>query len=269
MKNSWTRWLALLMALVCFGIAATFAWKIYSTQQENAEGDAVYNAIAQAVSTEKPEQAESPDESLGISAEPEETVEAPTIERVLTVDFDELFAINEDVVAWLYLPDTVINYPVVQGTDNSYYLKHLLDGTYNNNGCLFIDYKNKIDFSDDNTLIYGHHMDSGKMFASLVNYKEQSFYDAHPVVYFSTPEQDYMIEIFSGYVTTTDSDAYMISWSSREEKIQWLKDMFHNSDFYSELTVYPDDHIVTLSTCDYVFQDARYVVHGRLVEITE
>lgn len=269
MKNSWTRWLTLLIALVCFGIAAFFAWKIYSTQQENAESDAIYDAIAQAVSTEEPAETEALDESLGLSAEPEETIGATTEERVLSVDFGELMAINDEVVGWLHLPDSVINYPVVQGSDNICYLKHLLDGTYNNNGCLFIDCKNKMDFSDDNTLIYGHHMDSGKMFASLVKYKEQSYYDTHQVVYFSTPEQDFMIEIFSGYVTSVDSSAYMISWSSREEKIEWLKDMFHNSDFYSELTVYPDEHIVTLSTCDYTFQNARYVVHGRLVEIAD
>lgn len=63
--------------------------------------------------------------------------------------------------------------------------------------------------------------------------------------------------------------AYMISWSSREDKIEWLKEMFHNSDFYSDVTVYPYDHIVTFSTCEYSFQNARYVVHGRLVEMTE
>ncbi len=122
-------------------------------------------------------------------------------------------------------------------------------------------------FSDDNTLIYGHHMNSGKMFASLVEYADQSYYDEHPICYVSTPEKDYMIEIFSGYVTTADSQAYMISLSNREEKVEWLKELFHNSDFYSEVTVYPDDYIVTFSTCEYSFQNARYVVHGRLVEI--
>lgn len=266
MKTSWIKWVAIILALICFGVAAFFSWKIYSTEKEYAKGDAVYDEIAQAVSTEE---TEAPNESLEPSTDEEIIEEQPSEEGILTVDFDELKAINSEVVAWLYLPDTVINYPVAQGTDNSYYLKHLLDGTYNANGCLFVDCKNNMDFTDDNTLIYGHHMDSGRMFASLVNYKEQSYYDAHPVFYLSTPEKDYRIEIFSGYTTTADSSAYMISLSNREEKIEWLKEMFNNSDFYSDVTVYPYDHIVTFSTCEYSFQNARYVVHGRLVEITE
>ncbi len=73
----------------------------------------------------------------------------------------------------------------------------------------------------------------------------------------------------TGYTTTADSSAYMISLSNREEKIEWLKEMFHNSDFYSDVTVYPYDHIVTFSTCEYSFQNARYVVHGKMVEITD
>lgn len=185
------------------------------------------------------------------------------------IDFVSLKEINEDVVGWLYLPDTVINYPVVQGEDNSYYLKHLVDGSYNANGSLFVDYHNKMDFSDDNTLIYGHHMDSGKMFATLVKYKNQEFYDAHPVAYFLTEEKDYKVEIFSGYVTTHDSDSYLLMAGSREQTIEWMKEMFHNADFFADVTITPEDHIVTFSTCDYEFHDARYVVHGRLVEITE
>lgn len=265
MKTSWTKWVAIILALVCFGVAAFFSWKIYSTEKEYAEGDMIYEEIANAVSVEE---SETPGESLESSGD-EIVEEEPSNIQVLTVDFGELKEINSEVVAWLYLPDTVINYPVVQGTDNSYYLKHLLDGTYNANGCLFVDCKNSMDFTDDNTLIYGHHMDSGKMFASLVKYKEQSYYDAHPVCYLSTAEKDYLIEIFAGYTTTVDSPAYMISLSDKEEKIEWLKEMFHNSDFYSDVTVYPYDHIVTFSTCEYSFQNARYVVHGRLVEITE
>lgn len=266
MKTSWSKWVAIILALICFGVAAFFSWKIYSTEKEYAEGDAVYEEIAQAVSVEE---SEAPDESLE-SSENEEIIEGqPSNDSILQVDFAELKAINDDVAAWLYLPDTVINYPVAQGTDNHYYLKHLLDGTYNANGCLFFDCNNSLEFTDDNILIYGHHMDSGKMFASLVNYKEQSFYDSHRICYLSTPKNDYKIEIFSGYTTTADSLAYMISWSSREEKIEWLKEMFHNSDFYSDVMVFPYDHIVTFSTCEYSFQNARYVVHGRLVEITE
>lgn len=256
MKTSWTKWVAIILALICFGVAAFFSWKIYSTEKEYAKGDAVYDEIAQALSTE------APDGNLESSVD-EEIIE----EGILTVDFDELKAINSEVVGWLYLPDTVINYPVTQGMDNSYYLKHLYDGTYNANGCLFMDCKNSLDFTDDNILIYGHHMNSGKMFASLVKYKTQSYYEAHPMAYLITPEKIYRIEIFAGYTATVDSMAYMISLGDRKEKIEWLKEMFDKSDFEANVTVYPEDTIVTFSTCEYSFQNARYVVHGRLVEM--
>lgn len=120
------------------------------------------------------------------------------------------------------------------------------------------------DLTDDNTLIYGHHMDSGKMFASLVKYKDQEFYEAHPVIYFLTEDEVYQVELFAGYTTTADADAYKISISTREEKIEWLKEMFHSSDFFADVTVSALDHIVTFSTCAYDFHNARYVLHGKL-----
>lgn len=270
MKGSIFRWAAIIMAILSFGIAAFFAGKVYYTEKEYAEGDAVYEEIMEQAVISVPE-------VPGESPEPDgEAVSQEMLEMqredesiVPEIDFSALKEINEEVVGWLYLPDTVINYPVVQGDDNSYYLKHPVDGSYNSNGCLFVDYKNQSDFTDDNTLVYGHHMNSGKMFASLVEYKEQSFYDAHPVLYFLTEDAVYQIKLFAGYTTTADSGAYMISLSTREEKIDWLKEMFHSSDFYADVTVSALDHIVTLSTCAYDFQDARYVVHGKLMLLEE
>ena len=271
MKSSIFRWAAIIMAIISFGIAAYFIGKIYYTEQEYAEGDTVYEEIMeQAVIPMPAVPGESP-EPGGVTESQEMQTEQSTesLPIVPNIDFAALKAVNEDVIGWLYLPDTVISYPVVQGEDNSYYLKHLVDGTYNANGCLFMDYKNKEDLSDDNTLIYGHHMDSGKMFASLVKYKEQAFYDAHPVMYFLTEEVVYLVELFAGYTTSTDSGAYMISLSTREEKIDWLKEMFHSSDFFADVTVSALDHIVTFSTCAYDFHDARYVVHGKLTVLEE
>ena len=266
MRATIFRWAAIIMAIISFGIAAYFAGKIYYTEQEYAEGDAVYEEILEQAVVTMPEVPGENPEPDG-EAESQIAQEAQKEERdsiVPEIDFAALKAVNEDVVGWLYLPDTVISYPVVQGEDNSYYLKHLIDGTYNVNGCLFMDYKNQRNLMDDNTLIYGHHMDSGKMFASLVKYKNQEFYDAHPVLYFLTEDVVYQIELFAGYTTTADSGAYMISLSMREEKIEWLKEMFHSSDFFADVTVSALDHIVTFSTCAYDFQDARYVLHGKL-----
>lgn len=271
MRSTIFRWAAIVMAIISFGIAAYFAGKIYYTEKEYAEGDAVYEEILEQAVVSVPEV---PGESLepdgeAISEESQEGLDQESNSIVPEIDFEALQAVNEDVIGWLYLPDTVINYPVVQGEDNSYYLKHLVDGTYNANGCLFVDCKNQSNLTDDNTLIYGHHMDSGKMFASLVKYKEQEFYDTHPVIYLLTKDEVYLVELFAGYTTTSDSEAYMISLATREEKIAWLKEMFHSSDFYADVTVSALDHIVTFSTCAYDFQNARYVLHGKLTVMEE
>ena len=272
MKASIFRWATIILAIMSFGIAAFFAGKVYYTEKEYAEGDAVYEDIlADVVMNEEEVLGESsePISEIGEQVEESELAVQEKESLVTEIDFASLIEINEDVVGWLYLPDTVINYPVVQGEDNSYYLKRLVDGSYNANGSLFIDYQNQMDFSDDNTLIYGHHMDSGKMFATLVKYKNQEFYDEHPIIYFLTEEQNYKVEIFAGYVTTPDSDSYLLTAGSRAQTIEWMKEMFHNSDFYADVTIRPEDHIMTFSTCDYDFHDARYVIHGKMTILEE
>ena len=127
-----------------------------------------------------------------------------------TVDFESLLAQGPDVKAWLELPGTVIQYPVAQGEDNSYYLKHLYDGTANKVGCLFIDYENAEDFSDNNTIIYGHNMRDGSMFSTLVEYKAQAYYDEHPEMYLVTPEGGYVVEVFSAFVARRNPAAKLL-----------------------------------------------------------
>ena len=101
---------------------------------------------------------------------PEEAEETPAEPAWPEVDFAALAAVNPDVTAWLYGPDTGISYPVVQGTDNDYYLDHLFDGTANGAGCLFVDASCRPDFSGRNTVIYGHRMKNGTMFAACLLY---------------------------------------------------------------------------------------------------
>ncbi|MEE0776941.1 MAG: class B sortase, partial [Bacillota bacterium] len=113
-----------------------------------------------------------------------------------TVDFQALQAINSDVTAWLYQAGTGINYPVVQGRDNDYYLNHLLNGDKNKYGTPFIDYRTIDVFHTSMTIIYGHNMKNGAIFASLTEYKSQSYYDAHPTMTLLTPNGNYTLEIF-------------------------------------------------------------------------
>ena len=183
------------------------------------------------------------------------------------VDFDSMLAENSDVRGWIYSPDTVINYPIAQTEDNDYYLHRLLNGDYNANGTLFIDWLCEGDFSSDNTLIYGHHMNDGSMFAGLPYYRDQAYADAHPTMYINTPEQNYRMDIFAGYTVPAKSDIYAINFSSDAEFAAYIIKVLALSDFKTDVKVTPADHIVTLSTCTYEYADARYIIQGKLTPI--
>lgn len=180
------------------------------------------------------------------------------------VDFDALAAINPRVVGWLYGEDTSIHYPVVQGEDNDYYLSHLFDGTTNPNGCLFLDCRGASDFSDNNSIIYGHYMTDGTMFTSLSGYKKQDYYDSHPRLLLVTPKERFVVEVFSGYVASVTDKAWQTQFSTSEEWEAWLEEITDRSGFVSEIRPTTQDKILTFSTCSYEFANARFVVHGIL-----
>lgn len=181
----------------------------------------------------------------------------------IEVDFDALQEKSSDVIAWLYCPDTPINLPVVQAKDNDYYLYRLLDGTPNGSGTLFADYRNDRDFLDGNTVIYGHNMKNGSMFGTLSRYKEQEYYEEHPVMWLLTRDKNYKVELFAGYVTQATSDAYVFA-EDGEQIPELGSQAMRQSTFEAEVDIQPGDRILTLSTCSYEFQDARYVLQGKL-----
>lgn len=224
--------------------------------------------------TEAPPEEDSPTEKPPATAEPkpepteEDTpTEAPVTEVMIPVaiDFDKLHAVSADAVAWIFAPDTKINYVIAQSDDNAYYLRRLLDGTSASGGSLFMDYRCAADFSDWNTMIYGHQMSNGTMFGELANYRDPGYYEGHPVMYLYVPGQRYKLELIAGYTT----DIYDIVYSVPATKAAWVEILYRairDSSFDSGITVSGEDRLVTLSTCTYEFDNARYVVIGRLVE---
>lgn len=193
---------------------------------------------------------------------PEAKVTAP-----FSVDFEGLQTVCGDVAGWIYCEDTPINYPVVLGKDNDYYLTHNFDGSASASGSIFIEAANRPGFADSNTIIYGHHMKNGSMFATLDKWAEQEYYEEHPVMWLLTPEQDYKIVLFAGYTTSANSDTYVIFQGSGGELDAWLEKCKGQSDFDAELELEGDARYVLLSTCAYVFDNARYVLHGKLVPV--
>lgn len=181
------------------------------------------------------------------------------------IDFDSLYMISEDVVAWLLSPGTKLNYVIAQAEDNDYYLRRLLNGTSASGGTLFEDCRNSADFTDWNTIVYGHNMKNGTMFAELMNYRNPSYYEEHPVMYLYLPGKRYKLELVAGYTTNVD-DIIFSAPATKEERDAIFNHASRVSSFISGITLDAQDKLVTLSTCSYAYDDARYVVIGRIVE---
>ncbi|MCH5299099.1 MAG: class B sortase [Ruminococcus sp.] len=239
------------VALVCVlaAVACVSGYKIFQIMSEYRVGETTYDDLKQYVST-------TATEAKKAEKKPPKSI----------VDFDELSKINSDVVAWIKLDDSVIDYPVAQCDDNDYYLKHLFNKQENSSGSIFLDYRNNPDFSDRNSVIYGHHMKNGSMFSAITKYKEQSFFDEHPIFKLYTPDASYKIRIFSGYVADLEDSAWNTYFEDDVEFEKWLDDQIHKSLFNSKVKPTSSDKIVTLSTCSYEFDNARFVVCGVITD---
>lgn len=176
-------------------------------------------------------------------------------------DFAALQAINPDTIGWLCLPGTRINYPIVQGKDNTYYLDHMLDGTKNRSGCLFVDCDAKADFTSLHTVIYGHHMKNGSMFAALAKYRSQEWYEAHPAFWLVTPEEVLYLQVYSVYTADVAEDAWKMEFTDQEDYRTWLSETERRSEIATEVSPDETGRVITLSTCSYEFENARLVVH--------
>lgn len=184
----------------------------------------------------------------------------------IAVDFSKLIAENSDVVGWIYSENTPINYPVVQADNNRKYLHSDLSGNYLINGTIFVDCRNREIGKDLNYIIYGHSMNNQSMFGSLLNYKEQSYYNSHPFIYYLTEDTNYRIDLIAGHVVSTDEIIYQTS-PDKEAFESYIDKACMRSTFKSNIEYESGDNIVTLSTCSYEYDDARYVVIGKLVAI--
>lgn len=180
-------------------------------------------------------------------------------------DVIDLSNINQDYVAWIEIHNTNINYPVVQSKDNEYYLKRDIYKNYLASGSIFLDYRNN-DFSDKNTVIYGHYMRNNTMFAQLKKFKEKSFFNINNTIkILKTNGEILEYKVFSAYTTSATDNYTQISFNSDEEYKNFLNKIIAKSLFETNETLNIDDKILTLSTCSYEFDNARTVVHAKLI----
>lgn len=182
------------------------------------------------------------------------------------IDFDALQKVNDDVKAWIYLEDTVIDYPVMQTTNNDYYLYHMFNGEENGAGSIFVDYRNENPFRDFNTVLHGHRMKDGSMFKPLVQYSDPEFYKAHKVIEITTPKQKYNCKVFAAATIPADSDLYQFYFYDEEDRVDYLRRLDTVNELSSNVEVDADDKIVMMSTCTAQLDENRYCVFGKLVK---
>lgn len=181
----------------------------------------------------------------------------------LEIDFDGLLKQNPDFLGWIYLPGLNISYPIVQGTDDEYYLHHTYTGETNSSGCIFMEAQSTGQLKSYNTFLYGHNMKNGTMFGGLKRYiRENDFLEANPDFYIYTRDASYKYSIYSYYITSPVSDTYQLT-SGREEYSKYQKHVLSLSSHDCNVDVDPNRPTVTLSTCSGSGENKqRLVVHG-------
>ena len=264
LKKKWR----ILLILLFLGIFLFSGFRFLGLLNTYQEGKDSYQSLEQYVSQETVMPTTAP--SLPDSTEPSQTqpTQPPDVSAWPVVDFEGLKQINPDIVGWILIEGTNINYPIVQAEDNDYYLDHLFDGSYNKAGCIFLDYRCAPDLSDNHSILYGHHMRDFSMFTQLINYKDPAFYDAHPTALIVSENAYYRIQFFSGYVTNNEDNAWDVTLTP-DDFPGWLADIQSKSCFTPQLLPPEDARILTLSTCTYEFNSAKFVLHGFISEIIE
>lgn len=248
-----------IIALICLGLGLTCgAIGIYKYIEEKNAGKE-YEKLQQEVVKEEPKPVEEPE------PEPVSKVEIP-------IDFAALQQQNPDVYAWIQVPGTEVDYPILQSSnDNTYYLNHTIDGEEKKEGAIFTENYNTKTFEDPNTVIYGHDMKNGSMFQSIHKYMDRSFFDNNRDIVIYMPNQILHYKIFAAYLTDNRHLLMNYNFWSKDEYQQYLNSIFSMRDMNAFIDtsteVTTEDKIITLSTCYAGISTQRYLVQAVLVSI--
>ncbi|MCF3943395.1 class B sortase [Oceanobacillus alkalisoli] len=182
--------------------------------------------------------------------------------------FDVLLEENEELVGWITIDGTQIDYPILQSDNNFDYLRHDFHNDYNILGSIFMDFRNDITSLGKNTIVYGHRTKDQSMFEGLTKYEDQAFFEEHQSFTFDTLYDSYEAEIFAVYNTTTDFNYIQTDFANDEDFDALLNKIDGHSLYDTGVDVTADDHILTLSTCDYELDEltGRFVVQAKLTK---
>ena len=275
-KGGFGLWLYRIIMVLLIGIMAFSGYKVYSIYSEYSEGTAIYNDLADEVGAGK---------KGNNKPQPEEVDDGK-----LHLDWPKLIEMSGDIKAWIRDVNTVINYPVVQGSNNDYYLYRTFTGEENGKGTIFIDANCQYPFQDFMTILYGHRMKDGSMFKPLIDYfgsGGSDYYAAHPTIELFTyqmvdgqpVQKDYLIHIFAcATIDSTDAEWYRMNFKDvfGEDDEEWMQEYLNRVLSVNELyvaaenvSVGPQDKIIMMSTCTAALDDNRQVVWGKLLPVEE
>src|SRR5699024_2236810 len=170
--------------------------------------------------------------------------------KTVRPQFKQLDAVNPDIIGWIHLDATTLNYPILQSKDNEDYLKKDFENQYSRKGSIFMDYRNSPKHEKMNTVIYGHHVGDDTMFDTVEKYLDQSFYDQHKTMQYDTKYGKYQLEVISAYETTTEDDYIQTDFSSSKQYEKFLEETLKKSEISTTIEINKNDKIVTLSTCE-------------------
>ena len=247
-------WVFFVIFVIAIGMGAGY----YFGQKDREQ---VYEDLAKETtkSQEETKQEENSEETL--------TEETPKVE--IPVDFTALKEKNPEIYAWIHIPDTAVDYPVLQRpSDDAYYLNHTIDGSEGLPGSIYTESVNGQDFTDKNTVLYGHNMKDGTMFGGLKSYMDESYMDAHPQIFIYTPEHIFTYQVFGAVTYYNRHILNAFDFNTDEGFQQYLDSLkeVRNMASYvkSDVEVTTADRIITLSTCN-GNGDQRFLVEAVLV----
>ena len=265
-KIRFKKWVIVVFMLFFLAILSFSGYKMYEWYKDNQEVKNIKDKVVDDTNVKEKEDNENT-----------ENINPPVNEAddywdyikmsLLEVDFDELLAKNSDTVGWIQVKGTNINYPIVQTTNNDYYLTHAFDKTTNDAGWVFMDYRNDAVNSNQNTIIYAHSRYNGTMFGSLKNILNSSWYTnkENHIIRLSTPSENTMWQVFSVYTIPKESYYITTSFSTDESYSEFLNTIKGRSEVDFSGTVNTGDKVLTLSTCKDNFGN-RVVMHAKLIK---
>lgn len=229
-------------------------------QDKRAEEE--YRRLAELARETTEATTEAPTEAL---TEPQET-EPETEAYISPIDFEALSEVNPDVVGWIRIPDTNVDYPIVQTDDNDKYLHTSFEGEESIAGTVYLDFESDSDMMGFNNILYGHNMKNGSMFKDIVKYKDQSYFDEHKYFEIYTPERTIRLKAISCYYAKAEPIVRKTRFKTRESYEAFIKEMIKPCAWY-EMPEFPIDSLYTLVTCSYEVNDARTILYA--VEVDE